>query len=206
MPLDSPSHPIFARVWHWLSPRTDAAGQAEYRHELLADAHGRALELGAGNGLNFARYPDTVEEVVAIEPEPYLRERARAAATDAPVPVRVVDGSDDPLPFEDGSFDVAVASLVLCSVPDQARALAELHRVLRPGGELRFYEHVLPWRPRQAALFRLADASGAWPTIGAGCPRSRDTGAAIERAGFRIERVRRLSFNGIPHILGVARA
>jgi SAM-dependent methyltransferase len=203
---DAKSHPVFARFWDWVSPRADAQGQADHRRELLDGASGRALELGAGNGLNFRYYPDAVGEVVAIEPEPYLRDRAREAAAEARPRVEVIDATDDPLPFDDDSFDVAVTSLVLCSVPDQPRALAELRRVLRPGGELRFYEHVIPNRPRQAKLFRLADDSGVWPKLGAGCHCARDTGTAITEAGFDVERIRRLSFNGIPHILGVARA
>jgi ubiquinone/menaquinone biosynthesis C-methylase UbiE len=199
-------HPIFARFWTFISEREDEAGQAQHRQELLAGARGRAIELGAGNGRNFPHYPAEVGEVVAIEPEPYLRERAREAAADASVNVEVVDATDDPLPCDDGSFDVAVACLVLCSVPDQARALAELRRVLKPGGELRFYEHVVPRRPWQARLFRAADSSGVWPKLAAGCHCSRDTGAAIAGAGFEVESLRRLSFNGLPHILGVARA
>jgi len=199
-------HPIFARVWQFISEREDKAGQNEYRQELLAGARGTAVELGAGNGRNFAHYPASIERVVAVEPEPYLRERAIEAAAGAPVAVEVVEGADDPLPVEDDSVDVAVACLVLCSVPDQARALGELRRALRPGGELRFYEHVIARRPRQAQFFRLADRSGVWPKLGAGCHLSRDTGAAIEQAGFTIERMRRLTFNGLPHILGVARA
>jgi len=206
MPTETNSHPIFARFWTFVSEREDKAGQHEYRRELLAGARGRALEVGAGNGRNFQHYPAEVQSIVAIEPEPYLRERAREAAAQARAEVEVIDGSDSPLPFEDGSFDVAVASLVLCSVPDQQRALGELRRVLRPGGELRFYEHVIPNHPRWARAFRLADRSGVWPKLGAGCHCSRDTGAAIEQAGFEVERVRRLRFNGIPHILGVARA
>ena len=117
-------------------------GVAEHRRELLAGISGRVVEIGAGTGANFAHYPEGVREIVAVEPEPYLRARAATAATDVISPVRVVDAVADQLPFEDGSFDVAVSSLVLCSVADQPAALAELHRVLRPGGELRFYEHV----------------------------------------------------------------
>ena len=203
---ETKSHPIFARFWQFISVREDEAGQSEYRKELLAGARGRAIELGAGNGRNFPHYPADVSQVVAVEPEPYLRARAVEAAERAAVPVEVVEGTDHPLPFDDESFDVAVACLVLCSVPDQQRALAELRRVLKAGGELRFYEHVVPTRPRQAKLFRLADDSGIWPKIGAGCHCSRDTGTEIERAGFQVDRVRRLSFNGLPHILGVARA
>ena len=200
------NHPLFARFWTFISEREDKAGQNEYRQELLAGTRGRVIEIGAGNGRNFPHYPAEVEEVVAVEPEPYLREKAREAATAAPVKVEVVEGTDSPLPFEDDSFDVAVACLVLCSVPDQPRALGELRRVLKPGGELRFYEHVVARRPRQARLFRLADDSGVWPKLGAGCHLSRETDKEIARAGFDIERSRRLSFNGLPHVLGVARA
>jgi ubiquinone/menaquinone biosynthesis C-methylase UbiE len=85
-----------------------------------------------------------VSEVIAVEPEPYLRERAQRAAAQAAVSVSVVDGGADHLPGEAESFDAGVAALVLCTVPDQPAALAELYRVIRPGGELRFYEHGCP--------------------------------------------------------------
>ena len=97
------------------------------------------------------------------------------------------------------ALDAAVASLVLCSVPDQHRALAELRRVLRPGGELRFYEHVIPSCQPRRLLLQAADHSGLWPKIAGGCHPARDTGAAIERAGFtdqvkRADHVRRVAF------------
>jgi SAM-dependent methyltransferase len=202
-------HPIFARLYARLSPGVERKGGAEHRAELLAGTAGRVLEVGAGNGLNFAHYPPTVTEVVAVEPEPYLRERAAEAAAGAPVPVRVVEGVADAVPAEDGSFDAAVASLVLCSVPDQAAALAEIRRVLRSGGELRFYEHVVSNTPRMARLQRRADDWGIWPRFSGGCHASRDTVAAIEAAGFDIERVRRFPFAAGPmslaHVIGLAR-
>jgi ubiquinone/menaquinone biosynthesis C-methylase UbiE len=202
-------HPIFARLYARMSPRADAKGVAEHRRELLADLAGTVLELGAGNGLNFAHYPDTVTEVEAVEPEDYLRERAEDTAAGAPVPIRVVDAVADDLPFPDESFDAIVASLVLCSVPDQGTALAELRRVLRPAGELRFYEHVRPDNPRTAAIWQRADDWNIYPRIAGGCHAARDTEAAIRAAGFRIERCRRFPFKGgpvtAPHIIGLAR-
>jgi ubiquinone/menaquinone biosynthesis C-methylase UbiE len=204
-------HPIFARFFHFLSRREELAGQRELRREALAGVTGRVLELGAGNGLNFQHYPATVTEVIAVEPEPFLRVHAEAAAAHAPVPVRVIEGSAESLPLQDDACDAAVASLVLCSVPDQAVALAELRRVVRPGGELRFYEHVVSENPGFAKFQRAADAT-LWPLFGGGCHSARDTLAAIAAAGFVVERNRRFDFRptplvapATPRILGVAR-
>jgi SAM-dependent methyltransferase len=201
-------HPIFARLFDRLVRSADPA-QADHRQELLAGASGRVIEVGAGNGINFANYPPEVSEVVAVEPEAYLRKKAMEAAPAAPVPVTVVDGLADALPAEDDSFDVAVCSLVLCSVADQGRALAEIARVLRPGGELRFYEHVLGDDPKVARLQNRIE--GVWQFCGGGCHPNRDTPAAIEAAGFRMERCRRFTFKPgplmtpvEPHVIGVA--
>jgi ubiquinone/menaquinone biosynthesis C-methylase UbiE len=182
----------------------------EHRRNLLAGLSGRVIEVGAGNGLNFSLYPDTVEHVLAVEPEPRLRQAAIDEAEKAPVPIEVVDGVASELPAEDGSQDGAIASLVLCSVPDQSQALAELRRVLKPGGELRFYEHVISHKPWPARFMRIADAT-FWPRVGGGCHMSRDTLPEIEQAGFQVERSERFVFTpgapipAIPHILGAAR-
>jgi ubiquinone/menaquinone biosynthesis C-methylase UbiE len=182
----------------------------EHRQELLAGLSGRVVEVGAGNGMNFQHYPTSVEEVIALEPEAYLRDKAEEAAREAPVQVRVRDGLADPLPLEDGGFDAAIASLVLCTVPDPGRALGELRRVLKPGGELRFLEHVRSDRPRKARLQARLDRSGIWPRLGGGCHCARDTVGEIETTGFRVERIRSLDFGPSwvitnPHVLGVAR-
>jgi SAM-dependent methyltransferase len=203
--------PRFARMYLKAAARADRRGATEHRRRLLEDLTGRVLEVGAGNGLNFAHYPPTVTEVVAIEPEPTLRAIAQQAAAGAPVPVAVRAGTADALPLADGEMDAAVASLVLCSVPDQARALTELHRVLRPGAELRFYEHVIARCQPMRTILRLADHSGLWPAIAGGCHPARDTGAGIEAAGFTIDRCERFGFRAsalepsVPHILGIAR-
>ena len=166
------------------------------------------VEVGSGIGSNFAHYPAGVTEVIAVEPEPFLRARSEEAAARAPVPVTVVDGVADALPVEDASVDAAVASLVLCSVPDQAAALAEMRRVIKPGGELRFYEHVISNRESRRRLQRFMDAT-IWPRMAGGCHLTRDTRGEIEKAGFILQRSRRFQFPpgavGLPHILGSAR-
>lgn len=214
MPATRPSsvhHPLFARLYGAMADAADRAGVGAHRDELLSGVAGRVVELGAGAGNNFARYPAAVTEVLAVEPEPYLRHRAEAAAADAPVPVRVVAGVADELPVEDGWADAAVASLVLCSVPDPGHALAELLRVVRPGGELRFYEHVVAHRPGPLeGLQRGLDL--LWPHVAGGCRLTRDTPAAVTAAGWSIESLRRFDFRPCPvaapvapHVIGIAR-
>jgi len=203
-------HPVFARVYERLARIAEARGGAGHRRRLLEGCAGRVIEIGAGSGANFAHYPATVSEVIAVEPERHLRERARRAAAGASVPVSVCDGHADSLPCQAAFFDIGVASLVLCTVPDQQRALAELFRAIRPGGELRFYEHVRAASPREARFQHLADAT-FWPRIAGGCHLARDTSAAIVSAGFVLERCERFAFSPAryllpaPHILGVAR-
>lgn len=208
MPDHAVKHPLFARAYARVAAHEDARGGIENRQELLAGLRGRVVEVGAGIGSNFPHYPQTVTEVVAVEPEPFLRRKAEEAAATAPVPIRVVDGLADQLPLEDESMDAGVASLVLCSVPDQAVALAELKRVIKPDGELRFYEHVISNRASRRGFQRFMDAT-IWPRIAGGCHMTRDTRAAIEQAGFMVQRSRRFPFPpgpfGIPHILGSAR-
>jgi len=204
------NHPLFARIYERVSVKEDERGGSSYRAELLDGLSGRVIEVGAGNGRNFAHYPASVSRVLAVEPEPRLRESAAREAATSPVPIEVVAGVADRLPAEDGAFDVGVASLVLCTVPDPDAALAELRRVIRPGGELRFYEHVVSRRRRAALLERALDAT-LWPPLAGGCHLARDTVATIERAGFRIETCRRFGFGPsaigpqIAHVVGNAR-
>ena len=204
-------HPIFARVYTRVSAAAEDQGQREHRRRLLAPLAGRVIEVGAGHGLNFPHYPSTVSEVLAVEPEAYLRARAAEAAEAAPVHVTVLDGVADRLPASDGELDAGVACLTLCTVPDQSRALAELFRVIRPGGMLAFYEHVLASEPGFARFQRVADRT-LWPLFAGGCHSARDTVTAIERAGFELEECERFAFRAslveapaTPHVRGRAR-
>jgi len=212
VPLDVSARPLFARCLARSAAISERKGADAYRRRLLAGLTGRVVEVGAGTGIHFHHYPRTVAEVLAVEPEPNLRAMAQAAARDSPVAVRVVPGMAEALPAPDASVDAGVSAGLLCSVPDPAAALAELARVIRSGGELRFYEHVISRRRRAARLQRGLDASGVWARAMGGCCTSRDTEAAIARAGFRIESIERFTFHPTlldlpvaPKILGLAR-
>lgn len=206
-------HPWFARFYARTSVLVDTHGSVgANRDELLAGLSGRVVEIGAGNGLNFARYPRTVSEVVAVEPEPHMRRLAAEAAQAASVPVDVVSGTAEELPLESGVFDAAVCSLMLCSLEQEEQALAELLRVLRPGGRLRFYEHSrAEGRAGMERVQRALDAS-VWPRLFGGCHTARDPVGRIGEAGFEDLAFRRLLVRvgglALPHsfhVLGSAR-
>jgi ubiquinone/menaquinone biosynthesis C-methylase UbiE len=206
--LEQFQHPRFARFYERISAESEQRGTAEQRNRALAGLTGRVIELGAGNGLNFAHYPATVIDVVAVEPEDRLRALAEQAAQHSTVPVRVVAAHADNLPFDDGFFDAAIASLVLCSVPDPRGALTELRRVLAPAGELRFFEHVRSTKPLRGLMQDLV--TPLWSRLGGGCHLNRDTAADIRAAGFTIEELDRVVYAPIrfappqTHILGRA--
>jgi ubiquinone/menaquinone biosynthesis C-methylase UbiE len=205
------NRPWFARVLARASRIEARKGGTEHRRRLLAGLEGHIVEVGAGTGNNFGHYPPSVTQVVAVEPESNLRAMAREAARDASVRVVVVDALGDHLPIADGSMDAAVVAGVLCSVPDPDRALAELGRVVRPDGELRFYEHVRS-RRRVASLLQGLLGATVWPRVMGGCRPDRTTETTIAAAGFEIESCERFSFRPTvlsvpvaPRILGRAR-
>ncbi|MER7487507.1 class I SAM-dependent methyltransferase [Streptomyces sp. NPDC126497] len=189
-------HPLFARCYARLSVAAETrAGMAGVRRGLLGGLSGRVIEVGAGNGLNFAHYPGAVSEVVAVEPERELRALAVEAALRSRTPVDVVPGVAEALPLKSEAFDAAVLSLVLCSVRDVPRALAELRRVLRPGGEVRFFEHGRGggrvMRLTQRALDRTV-----WPPLAGNCHVARDPVGALREAGFELGPYRRTQMPG----------
>ncbi|RAG85235.1 SAM-dependent methyltransferase [Streptacidiphilus pinicola] len=206
-------HPVFARFYAKVAgPALEKAGATEHRRRLLAGLGGEVVEVGAGNGLNFPHYPPEVTRVLAVEPEPDLRGFAERAAGAVPTRIDVVNGRAERIPAEDAAFDAAVVCLVLCSVVDQRAALAELRRVLRPGGQLRFFEHVQAESPAMRRVQRGLDAT-LWPLLVGGCHTGRDTRSAIESAGFTLTRIDTFAFPqtrfpspAATHILGTAEA
>jgi ubiquinone/menaquinone biosynthesis C-methylase UbiE len=198
---------MFAAVYDPFMRRTERACLSDWRHDLLAPLTGSVLEIGAGTGANLAHYPRTLERLVLTDADEHmlarLRRRPEAARAE------IVCASAGALPFADRSFDAVVSTLVLCSVPEPSKTLAEVRRVLRPGGSLIFLEHVaaedapsrLHWQRRLEPL---------WSRIAGNCHLTRDTAKAIEDAGFRIETLTRESMQKAlpivrPTIRGVAR-
>jgi ubiquinone/menaquinone biosynthesis C-methylase UbiE len=178
-------HPLVAALYDPLMRVQDALGLARRRVRTAGEATGRVLELGVGTGLQLPHYT-AADEVVGVDPDPHMLRRARGRTAAAPVPVELVEASAERLPFEDASFDTVVASLSLCTVPDQAAALREARRVLRPDGRLVFLEHVRSERPRVAAVQDRVEP--LWMRIAGGCHPNRDTVAAIEHE-FEVERL-----------------
>lgn len=179
-------HGGLARAYEKFTAPMERAGVAEVRARLAGDLAGRTLEVGCGTGLNFPHYPAEAE-VTAIEPLEDFRTFAAERARSVAARVSVQEGDAEDLAFEDRSFDAALCTLVFCSIPDAMRALGELRRVVRPGGTVRFFEHVRSERMLGSIVQDLANP--LWRRLMDGCNLNRDTVAAIGRAGFRIERV-----------------
>lgn len=190
---------------------SERAGLAAKRREVLADLHGHVVEIGAGTGANLAHAPTSVDRFTLLEPSPPMaaRLRARVDTGDAVAPtvdIEVLEAPAEAMPIGDASADVVVSTLVLCSVDDLARSLAEIRRVLRSGGRLVLIEHVAAHGPLGAAQRALAPA---WRIVARGCQLHRDTRTAVADAGFDVSRVDPWQLPGGgpagPAIAGVAR-
>jgi ubiquinone/menaquinone biosynthesis C-methylase UbiE len=170
---------LFAAYYPFLAARSERAGQAATRGELLAGARGRVLEVGAGHGLNLAHYPPGLDELILTDPSPWMLARA-------PAGTEVRQAGLPALPFADGRFDTVVCTYVLCSVEDQPAALAEIARVLAPGGSLLFLEHVRAGDG--STLGRVQDAIVAPHRLAAaGCRPNRRTEDALAASPLQVD-------------------
>jgi ubiquinone/menaquinone biosynthesis C-methylase UbiE len=174
---------LFAATYDRMSASTEEAGLRERRRELLVQAHGRVLEIGGGTGANLPFYGEAVSSLTVTEPEEAMARRLERHANDQSRPIELVRASAENLPFEDGSFDFVVSTLVLCSVEDQPRALRELRRVLKPDGRLLFIEHV---RSEEDRLARWQDRLNWLNQVVVNCDCNRPTLAGIRAAGFSV--------------------
>ena len=209
--LYGPQQSRFARYLERREQRRPDPIAQDIRRRALAGLSGEVIEVGSGDGRSFQHYPPEVSRLLAVEPDPTARASATPRAEAASFWIEIVEGDAGALPAAAGTFDAAVVMGLLCSVPDPAAALAELRRVVKPGGELRFWEHV---RSRNAAFrgFQRAVDRLFWTKALGGCETTRDTLAAIRGAGFEVDRVDHgfhssspLTITCAPYVLGVAR-
>jgi ubiquinone/menaquinone biosynthesis C-methylase UbiE len=189
---------VFAATYDRMSRRSEEAGLRALRQSLLAGASGRVIEIGAGTGANLSVYNGDIESLVVTEPaQPMIRRLQRKAREHAPL-ATVLRAPAEDLPFEDGSFDTVVSTLVLCGVDDQARAVREAHRVLRPGGRLLFLEHV---RSDDPGLARFQDRMNWLNRLVVQCDCNRPTLATIEAEGFGVSRLERTTMPKAPRFV-----
>jgi len=176
---------FFSAFYDKLLEATEEAGLREMRRRTLSAASGRTLEIGAGTGANLGLYPEPVGELVLAEPDPHMTKRLRRHTAEQGVDAEIVEAPAERLPFPEASFDTAVFTLVLCTVPDPKAALAEAARVLKPGGKLLFLEHV---RAREPRLATWQDRfARPWRFVNDGCNCNRDTAANLDASPFDVQ-------------------
>lgn len=176
----------YAGTYDLFNGPAERAGLREQRHDLLTQATGATIEIGAGTGLNLPHYPPAVTRLALIEPDPHMSRRLRRRAARSGRDAEIGSATADRLPFPDASFDTAVVTFTLCSVPDEQVALREITRVLAPGGRLLFLEHVRSDDPHIAA--KQDKAPFPYPLIG--CHPNRDTLREIRASPLAVESIR----------------
>lgn len=186
---------LLAMTYDRQMARVEKAGLQALRRSLLAAAAGHVLEIGGGTGANLTIYGAEVESLTITEPEPPMVRRLERRVREQASLAKVLRAPAEDLPFEDDTFDVAVSTLVLCGVSDQPRALRQLRRVLRPGGQLLFIEHVRSGDPR---LARRQDRMNPVNRLLVCCDCNRPTLTSIQEAGFTVTRVEHLTWQKVP--------
>lgn len=190
---------VFAAAYDRTLAQTEQADLAARRERLLTDARGATLEIGAGTGLNISHYPAAVDRLVLSEPSAAMASKLRERLAEAGRDAEVVEAGADSLPFADDTFDTVVSTLVLCTVPDLDAAIAELGRVLAPGGQLLLIEHVRSDDPGRAAWQDRLELP--WRIFANGCRTNRDTEAALRAGGFEIDEIEHAKLRKAPPIL-----
>jgi len=176
----------FSALYDRMLKGTEDAGMRDRRREVLSQARGRTIDIGAGTGANLGLFPEGLDSLVMAEPDPHMTKRLRQKLAERGADVELVEAGAEKLPFDDDSFDTAVFTLVLCTVPDPRAALAEAARILKPGGRLLFVEHVRG----DESLARWQDRlERPWKFFADGCRCNRDTVANIEAAGLTVDEV-----------------
>ena len=200
---------VVAWAYDWFLSASEKAGLRDRRRQVLREASGRCLEIGAGTGLNLELWPEAIASLVLTEPDAHMASQLRKRVTRSSRPAQVVEAPGERLPFDDSSFDTVALTLVLCTAPDPGAVLREVARVLRPGGALLFLEHV---RAQDPKLARWQDRlHGPWYVFGYGCNCNRATLATIEASPLKVEHVENGEMPQAPPIVrpliwGTARA
>lgn len=194
-----PSHPFFATVYDPLMALFEQTLLRPHRAYLVEDLQGAVLDVGAGTGAMFPYFATVADESTkfsAIEPDPYMRRQARQQADDVHLDVDIRSGTAESLPYEDNSFDVVIAAMVFCTIPDVETALSEVSRILKPGGEFHFFEHVLDdgWRARVQRLI-----APLWKQVAGGCHLTRQTASTFaSQRSFDVVEMERLNLGVTP--------
>ncbi len=189
---------VFAALYDRMMRRGEEGSMGRRRSELVAKAHGRTLEIGAGTGANLRYYPDAVEQLLLAEPFEPMRRQMERKLRESGRSASMLDASAEAIPLEEEFLDTVVSTLVLCTVDFPDLALTEIARVLRPGGQLLFIEHVRSRSPRTAGWQDRLETP--WRHFGAGCRCNRDTVASIAAAGFSTEHEEE-HWKGVPPIV-----